>query len=86
MVMGRYRSTYSIRGVLMNFNLTILNQYFRFIHIMSSTSPRDTKGDTMGRHDYAVLRGRVPTEDDGAWWFKHILSSLPLHQIRHCLS
>lgn len=72
MVMGRYRSTYSIRGVLMNFNLTILNQYFRFIHIMSSTSPRDTKGDTMGRHDYAVLRGAVRAEDDGRGFVIHI--------------
>lgn len=73
MVMGRYRSTYSIRGgVLMNFNLNILNQYFRFIHIMSSTSPRDTKGDTMGRHDDAVLRGAVGAEDDGARVVIHI--------------
>ena len=46
--------------------LVIRYQYFRFIHIMPSTSPGYTQGNTLGRHDDAVLRGAVGAEDDGA--------------------
>lgn len=73
MVMGRYRSTYSIRGgVLMNFNLTILNQYFRFIHIVTLTPSGYAQGYAVGRNYDAVLRGTVRAEDDRARVVIHI--------------
>lgn len=44
----------------------ILNQYFRFIHIVASTPPSDAQRYAVGRHYDAVLRGAVGAEDDGA--------------------
>lgn len=46
--------------------LFILYQYFRFIHVVTLTSPSDAQGYAVRRHDDAVLRGTVGAEDNGA--------------------
>ena len=53
--------------------LIILYQYFRFIHVVTLTSPGYAQGYAMWRHDDAVLRGAVGTEDDGTRVVIHIL-------------
>ena len=49
----------------------ILNQYLWFVHVMPLPSTRYAEGNALGRHDDAVLRGRVLAEDDGAYFVVH---------------
>ena len=58
-------------------SLIILYQYFRFIHVVTLTSPSNTQGYAVRRHDNAVLRGAVGAEDNGARVVKHIQSVPP---------
>ena len=43
----------------------ILNQYLRFVRIVSITPPCKAQGNPLGAHHYAVLRGAVSAQDDG---------------------
>lgn len=50
----------------------IFYQYFRFIHIVTLTSPGYAQGYAVGRNDDAVLRVAVGAEDDGSRVVIHI--------------